>query len=456
MEYQREENNNEKIVYDLSKDGELLSDTMKTLNTVSQPVSSKLKASNLIRCLGILLTGVGGIMLLLQGFSNIDVTYRFMSFSGFLGVTAYLGLYLSQKKKDYIGARMLLAAFLILVPVFWSQLGALLYLYWNQISIYDSTHSAVSTVTVVIGCILAIVMITPLSWMIARVSIPQIPNEYTAVVVLLGGLLCLTVRENVLADVLIMISILITRSFYKHYFHGKEYAKTQEAKIALMVLLTFPGIFIGRGIYYNHIPTVVNTGFLCIIIGLFFRFLLDLMSLKNPRLLHTLDTLFTVFGVTLLGVKIFAQLPASMNEVKTLLQMMVPGSYLLITSKSDTLSFRWGIVLLALATLALHDSNSLLLSFSEFVIPIICLLLAVNLRSMFPCIVSFITITVHITSLFSNMWVLFHEFHWPLFMVAGIGLIFGASYYEGIYKKIKMLWDGKKGSEKYYVLEGHE
>jgi hypothetical protein len=410
--------------------------------TTATPPDKTVRA---LQAIGVISTAIGAVVLMLEGLGRVDAISRFFSFSGILALCAALGLMVSYRNGDQRSARLLLKMYLALVPVFWSQLGAVICnAFGGDSTVVPSALriEGAGLTTALLGGGIALLVIAPFSALVARILIPKATAWYSAMLLSLGALLCFPERSGVIAGVVLVFSSCLVFFSERVLFSKDRHFSTLEAKWARGVLISILAIMAGRGVFYGFTEPLFFsiTGLMSAMLYL----LVSPSSDKERSNLRLATDLFLGFGVAVLFSGLYRLLGATAAHA---LSYLVPAAYLMISGKSaDSAQAKIAAGVLACGSILYMNDPSLVASSLALLLPACAVYLGFHTRSLCLTAIGLVTAAIGSQGLFSALMDVVYDYRWSALMLLGIALVFSAPYAERVVKQLRAKWTG--GSSK--------
>ena len=417
---------------------------LEKLENEEQKGAATSAVATLMQWLGVLLAGFGAIVLLLEKVQAASAITRFFEFSAIISTCAGLGFFLSVRRNDQKNARLLILLFLGCIPIFWSQLAAVVYAGVVGVSTYvpQIFQMPVATSGVLASSgFIALLLMVPLTFVAARILFPRCAFEYASVLSVFGVLLCAPVRVGYLTDAIIVLTVIAALVFEREFFSQEEKLQTLDSRLARLTLLCVPVIMTVRGSYYQ---TSYATGYATYVLFGLFIFWLDSIFSRSATVRTYVSDVCVGFGLAVLAKYGQGTLDA---DVFHLIAYGVPAMYFLAQSyqvKEGAPTWtKTALLVLMGGSFVYRSDASVVAQVAAISFPFIGLIAAHQMRS------ALLTIAAIFVSLLNFTWFIdlilrvMLEYRWCILMILGIGLVFGSSYVENGVKRIRRGWSNK-------------
>ncbi|NDC37302.1 MAG: hypothetical protein EBZ48_04535 [Proteobacteria bacterium] len=388
-----------------------------------------------VQIVGVGSTAFGALVLMLEGLGRVDAISRFFSLSGIIALSAVIGLVIAARRTDNRSARILLTMFLGLVPVFWSQLGAV---------VYSALEGSVAAVPVAMriagaslvtaGCcaVLAAAVIAPLSALVARVLIPSAPGLYTTLFLFMGVTVCLPIREGLMAECLLVLSssllVLAERRCFGHSLHFN----TAEARWARAALLSIPVITVGRAMYYDVSGAVVFA--VLALLGAALFILVPPRDEAARTSKSCASDLLLALGCSALAGSMSAELGWTTAHQ---LSYLVPAAFLMVvTPDLRAVQSKIAAMVLALGSAMFRDDPNIVAGVAAVLLPLGVVVYGAYVRSTWLTVLGVCSACIGSATLLVDILSGLYEYRWSGLMIAGIVLVAAAPYCEVLLQKI--------------------
>lgn len=236
--------------------------------------------SHILRLVGVAVIVIASITFLVQGFNDVDLEIRHWMFYGITISMSFIGLFFGKKYNETKGARAFLGLSLGVIPVLFTQLGAILY---DLGSIHSFTFSSIvssSTGHILLCIIVTIVTALPISLFSFSILSRQISRMLTMSFFISSSMLLIPIRDNSYTVYLILALATVVISLDMKYCLKERMHHNVEGYLARLMPLIPLGILIGRSLYYE--TTVEFYGILMSGIGAFLFVMLRFNDIINP------------------------------------------------------------------------------------------------------------------------------------------------------------------------------
>jgi len=417
--------------------------TTESEHSITPPAQGESGWSVIMRYAGIAMAGMGALVLLLEGAIRVDPVGRFFSFSLIICLSAVLGVYLSWVRSDRRNGRALVGIFLACVPVFWAQLGAVLYAgfqgvaeqvpLWLRMPVPSSTMLGLAMFCAVAGVI-------PLSAFAARVFASGWARQCSIMLSLLGVALALPVRTGTVA-VFILTTITVAVSLHERLFLPRGALRfTGDTLLVRMILILLPLTAVGRALQYGSSEAVFSA--MLIASGTAIFWLGQVINRSNSWMSEYLSDIFHAFGTTVFVQYLIASAGFGHTGKYTL---VIAGAYMLVRTlishpRESGVWLFTSHTLLLLGSLPLAGNESVLAQLLGFGIPVGLSIFLYAHRHPTMLLFSVLIMITNLQHILSELLSRIVEYRWSILMISGIGLIFGASYVEKGFHRIARHW----------------
>ena len=408
-------------------------ETSKELDNNKRPV-----ISIILQIVGILLTVGGGLVLLCEGLGNVNSTSRFFSFCLIMLMAGILGVYLSVKRSDQKNARILIGIFLFFIPIFWSQLGAVIYSFYHTTSIMPEflRVTGISLFTIIISICLGALVIAPLTYIVSKIFVLHISKIYSILLTAIGFGMCIPIRVGLTSDFIIVATVVLTTLYERNFFSKGSNANTTECKMGRFILLMAVFIVNSRALFYSSSPLILCSFWICIssLIFCLQNIWLGDKSRKNT----IIPDLFICSGLSTLA--LHSNLPFT-DSYRHFFAYTTPAIFLIIISR-NIYSFHSKVAMLMLlaGSLCYKSDHEFISYIASIIFPLLAIGLGIKTRSLFILIIGICGLVLSSMDVFINIWSLAYEYKWSFLMIAGISIIFFNSYIEEALKKTFKSW----------------
>lgn len=400
----------------------------------------KITAATAVQAIGVGSTAIGALVLMVEGLGRVDAIERFFSFSGILALCAALGLVVSYRDRSPITARLLLGMFLSLVPVFWSQLGAVMFSAVGGSAAFVPAAfrvEGVSVVGAIAGLVFAGAIVVPLSALVARVLTPHIAGRYAALLAVGGLAFCVPERSGPVAGLVLCVTAGLVVAAERLLFSSDTRLQTKEALWSRGILISVPAILVGRAAFYTQSGSLVFA--LSLTLGAMLCWLAPILGNGQQKLAAILSDFLTAVGLfALVGSSHVIDDSALMH----LLSYGLPAAYLALAAwgKVDSPQTIGSAALLAIGGTVFKDDPAMIASIASVLLPMAAVVLAVISRSRLLLAVGLITSVISYLTFVANLWETLYPHRWMVLMLVGITLIFSASRLERLTVQLKNRW----------------
>lgn len=279
---------------------------------IRQSEERKLSLSRLLRIMGSAVLVAAALTFMLQEWEASSHTVRYFMFLGFTAVLSAAGFFCGIKIKEDKGARAFLAISAAVIPVHFSQLGALIFSKFGTPNLHYPAYAhwvAPNTMSALLTSMLAILALVPIAWIAFTTLARSEAKIMTLVFILSNALLLIPSREPDLMAFLGLMIFLFSLGFDVKYMRKRATLKTKEGLLARS-LLCMPFFFlIGRTIHLYEISTLfVSMLFACIAV-LFYGFIPKGIQTRRPKvLIHRLSIIPAGMSWLLLAIELSSKL----------------------------------------------------------------------------------------------------------------------------------------------------
>jgi hypothetical protein len=425
--------------------------------TVRQHSNAESGMARLMRYCGFGLACLGALTLLLEGARRADPVERFLSFSLIVCCSAVLGGYLAFRRGGRSNGRALVAVFFGCIPVFFSQLGAVLYAFCNGEAAhmpYWLRMPEVSLPALGGSLAIAVLLVAPLTALAARVFAVGWERQCAIMLCILGTALALPFRTGFMAVGIVTALVVVTTVHERRFLPNGLSRYTVDTLFVRLVLLVLPCIAAMRALHY---PTSHMWAFAMVVIavGGLVAWLWDLIPRKDRGISEFISDLSIACaalpaGIALLDSQYLDPLLGSCSVFLGCREyaLLLPGVCLLLSAKLASQRVSWRVVLghyaLLIACAIIAPRGSIIMQLALVGIPSAIALQAYSARSLMTMLASIAVILYRTDDLLRELLQAIAEYRWSALMVTGIALIFGASYVEKGARRIVQHWRSKK------------
>lgn len=406
-----------------------------------QQIENKESGSKIVaivmQWLGILCAAIGALILLCEKAVEIDAVGRFHGFTAIISMCAGLGFYLSRQRHDHKNARTLIAIFFACLPIFWSQLGAVVYAGVVGVSTFVPEAFRISAVSSLgLGASLACagLVILPLTYIAARILFPRCSIESATVLTGIGSLLCLPVRTGGFAELLLVFVSLSVLTLERDYFSRNEHLQTGESRLVRAAILSLPVIMVGRASCYGFSDAGMAVKLFSFGSVIFW---IDTLISKGSTFRDYASDICVAIGLGVLTNYLKGSVDLSFYHF---VLYALPAGYFLLTARargeSESLWIITAVAISMVGATCFRDDPALLSQILPVALSLGGIVVGARLKSLIVSILGIVLFLINATWFIDLLLRSMIEYRWSILMILGIGLVFGSSYVENGIKRI--------------------